>query len=460
MQINYSYDPVPTLWDFSQDRRFIRGVMGPFGSGKSSGCVWDIITKGIQQKPSADGISRTRWLVVRNTYIQLRDTTIRTFMDWIPPQKFGTYKQVDHEYKITALPNCEIEVLFRALDKPEHLGPLLSLEITGAWLNEAREIPESIMNMIQGRVGRFPSKRDGVGPTWSGLILDTNPPDTDSWWYRLFEEKRPENASLYKQPSGLSPEAENRVNLPDNYYENLAEGKDEEFVRVYVHGEYGYVMEGKPVYPEYEDSTHCRELEPVEGKAIRRGWDFGLTPSVSFSQMNALGQWLVLDEFIGDNIAADKFSDNVLDYCVQAYPGFMFEDYGDPAGDQRSQVDERTAFQVLRAKGIMIEPGDQDPGMRVECVKKALNTMIEGQPGMLIDPKAKTLRKGFRGGYKYRRIQTRNEQYSDKPEKNHYSHVHDALQYDATRLFGAYLRNPRYSAKPKSSSVKGSSWAA
>ena len=31
------------------------------------------------------------------------------------------------------------------------------------------------------RVGRFPSMRDG-GPTWYGVVCDTNPPNTDHWW--------------------------------------------------------------------------------------------------------------------------------------------------------------------------------------------------------------------------------------------------------------------------------------
>ena len=40
---DYSYASVPTIKRFSQSRAFIRGLMGPFGSGKSSGCVIELV---------------------------------------------------------------------------------------------------------------------------------------------------------------------------------------------------------------------------------------------------------------------------------------------------------------------------------------------------------------------------------------------------------------------------------
>ena len=40
------------------------------------------------------------------------------------------------------------------------------------------------------------------------------------------------------------------------------------------------------------------------------------------------------------------------------------------------------------------------------------------------------LRKGFAGGYHYRRLKVAgDERYHDEPNKNGFSHVHDALQY-------------------------------
>ncbi|MDE1828254.1 MAG: hypothetical protein KGH65_03790 [Candidatus Micrarchaeota archaeon] len=432
--------------------------MGPFGSGKSSGCVVELIKLAHRQPIQADGVRRSRFAVIRNSYIQLRDTTIKTFHDWLPPELFGEWWKSEHNYYITKFPGVYIEILFRALDRPDQVANLLSAEYTGAWVNEAREVPMSVIEALQGRVKRYPGAKDG-GCVDGGIIMDTNPPDTDSEWYRLFEEKRPANAALFKQPSGRSQTAENlawlnqtsaSIKLPVNdptrralgreYYDNLAQGKDPDFVKVYIDGEYGYVKDGRPVYSEYNDAIHCKECGPVQAKPIRRGWDFGLTPAVSFSQLLPSGQWIVFDEIAADSLGIDRFSDTVLAYTRETWGNYSFMDFGDPAGNQRAQTDEKTCYEILRSKGINIEPGEISDSIRIESVKKPMNTMIDGKPGFLLHPRCKRLRKGFLGKYRYRRLLTSDERYTDKPEKNEYSHIHDALQYDASRLFSDKLR--------------------
>lgn len=450
-EITYSYADVPTVKEFSLSDAFIRGLMGPFGSGKSSGCVIECIKRSAMQPVHGDGVIRARGAIIRNTYQQLRDTTIKTFHDWFPPHVFGQWKASEHTF-VMKMPApdgtpMEIEILFRALDRPDQLSNLLSLELTWAWVNEAREVPWTIIEALQGRVGRYPAKKDG-GASWYGIFMDTNPPDEGSWWFKLFEENSPDNAAIFKQPSGLSGYAENLSNLPENYYGNLAKGKDPEFIKVYIDGQYGFVLDGKPVFPEYNDNIHCQDVQPIPGKPIRRGWDFGLTPACTFSQILPNGQWIVFDEICADSMGIERFADDVLLHCAREYGDYTFEDYGDPAGQQRSQTDEKTCFQILRNKGVKIEPGEQTEALRLECVRKPLNTMIDGLPGFRLSPKCKMLRKGFMGGYRFRRMQTSAERYTDKPEKNEYSHPMDALQYDATRLFGQGLKRKQEKPAP------------
>ena len=55
--------------------------------------------------------------------------------------------------------------------------------------------------------------------------------------------------------------------------------------------------------------------------------------------------------------------------------------------------------------------------------------MTEGKPAFLIDRRCSQLIKGFDGGYAYKRMEVSGERYADKPDKNMYSHIHDALQY-------------------------------
>lgn len=69
---------------FHADDSFVRGIMGPIGSGKSVACVIEIISRALRQAPNQDGVRRTRWAVIRNTYPELTSTTIKTWMDWLP----------------------------------------------------------------------------------------------------------------------------------------------------------------------------------------------------------------------------------------------------------------------------------------------------------------------------------------------------------------------------------------
>lgn len=468
IEIKYDYNDVPTIKSFALDPKFIRGLMGPFASGKSSGCVMELMRIGNQQKPGSDGIKRTRFAAIRNTYQQLKDTTIRTVKDWLPPQYFGVFKEQDHSYLITGFKGQEVEILFRALDRPDQVSNLLSLELTGAWLNEAREIPKAVFDAVQGRVGRFPSVREG-GCTRPSIIMDTNPPDSDHWWYKVFEEslhtsgetcycgqpayrvfnkgmigqhavcKEHDTLILYKQPGGRSKKAENRKNLGKDYYEKLMVGKDPEFIKVYIDGEYGFVSDGKSVYPEYSDTVHCQEIQPLP-TIIYAGLDFGLTPACVFTQIDSFGRWLLIDEYCSEDMGIDRFSDNLLLYIARTYPKHSFEWFGDPAGTERAQTDEKTCYQILSSKGIIVTPSEQDLTIRIESVKKPMNSMVAGKPGMLLSPKCRMLRKGFQGKYQYRRLQLSNDKYTEKPDKNEYSHPHDALQYVAVRLFSSSLR--------------------
>jgi hypothetical protein len=106
--------------------------------------------------------------------------------------------------------------------------------------------------------------------------------------------------------------------------------------------------------------------------------------------------------------------------------------WGDPAGDSDSQVDERTCFEVVQAQGLEIDPAPtNDPVRRTEAVRGRLSTLtFNGQPGLIIDPRCKVLRKGFMGGYCRQRVKVSgDDRFHDKPMKNSFSHVHDGLQY-------------------------------
>ena len=167
--LKYTYEHVPTVRSFARCDKRLRGLMGPFGSGKSSGCVIEILRRAMSQRKAADGIRYSRWAVIRNTYQQLRDTTINTFHDWLPPATFGDWYKAEHRYVINKLEGCRIEVIFRALDRPDQVGNLLSLELTGAWVGKG--MPSDYIDRLRHqRTGRYPGIDKG-GSWVKGIVI-------------------------------------------------------------------------------------------------------------------------------------------------------------------------------------------------------------------------------------------------------------------------------------------------
>lgn len=469
------YTPSPTLAKFHASNALVRGIRGPFGSGKSVGCCWELWTRALEQRANKDGVRKSRGLVTRNTYGELTSTTIKTWLDWFPEERFG---KMVHGAPIVQVcrweaedgTKVELEMMFLALDRPEHVKKLLSLDITFGWMNEAREQPKAILDGLTGRVGRYPRAEDG-GATWSGVIMDTNSPDDDHWWYDLAEVTRPPEFAFFAQPPGDSEEAENLdwllqtpeslampVGSPErrargrHYYERLKPGKTDEWIKVYVKGQYGTVHDGKPVYPEWNDNLHAKDIYHIPAAKLVIGVDFGLTPAAVITQNDARGRLLVLDEVCGEDMGFRQFLEDLLiPHLMKHYPEHwankdeMILLVADPAGAQRAQSDEKSCFQEAKAKKLNIRPAKTNAWLpRRGAVVWFLSKLSAGQPMLLLDPICTTLRKGFNGAYKYRRIQvTGEERYTDEPAKNRYSHPHDALQYAALESGGIQaLREP------------------
>ena len=74
-----------------------------------------------------------------------------------------------------------------------------------------------------------------------------------------------------------------------------------------------------------------------------------------------------------------------------------------------------------------VKPPTNDPDKRIAAVERLLTQQLEGKALFLIDPGCWALIKGFRSGYRYK--VKKSGEMEDKPDKNEWSHIHDALQY-------------------------------
>jgi hypothetical protein len=70
-----------------------------------------------------------------------------------------------------------------------------------------------------------------------------------------------------------------------------------------------------------------------------------------------------------------------------------------------------------------------DISIRLGAVSGLLERLSNGVPSLVVAPHCLVIKHAFIDGYRYRRIQTRDGIYEEKPSKNKYSHISDALQY-------------------------------
>jgi hypothetical protein len=168
--------------------------------------------------------------------------------------------------------------------------------------------------------------------------------------------------------------------------------------------------------------------------AIGRGWDFGLYPACIFCQLFPHSRLIVIRECIGEDIDTERFMYEVDRLSAEWFPNARFVEFVDPTGKNRVGTDGRTYTQLLarkplRAKKIYL--GANAPVARRTAVIDFLKENVKGQPALLVDPSCEMLVKGFNGGYMYAYLQGT---LKTKPEKNIFSHIHDALQYLCSKV--------------------------
>jgi hypothetical protein len=152
-------------------------------------------------------------------------------------------------------------------------------------------------------------------------------------------------------------------------------------------------------------------------------------------QITARGQVRVLKEYVAEDIGIKTFAKNIViprlaidfPYCK------VGGSEGDPAGAKGDEImEELSCIGELNSLGIPTNAATtNDPDVRINAVRYFLNLMIDGYPAFMISREdCPTLVKGFMSGYHFKRLSISGDaRYQDKPNKNKYSHPHDALQY-------------------------------
>lgn len=470
-----NFTATPTCARFMKSASFGRLIAGPVGSGKTTGCLFELFRRSCEQAPAPDGLRYTRWAIVRQTLKQLKDTVLKDITTWL--DGIASYKVSDNTVYIT-IGDVRSEWILIPLDSLEDQRRLLSMQLTGAWMSEAIEMDVGLVDSLAGRLGRYPSAALG-GCTWFGMIADTNMPSEGTDWHKFMATNTPIDWQIFIQPGGLESNAENlnwltqtseslklpiddplRIAQGRTYYERLARGHGADWVKRYVHAQYGNDPSGTAVFREsFNRGFHVvKDLQPVSGHPIIIGQDFGRDPCSVICQLDHRGRLLVLEEVAAEDIGLEAHIQRALRPALmhERYLGKAVAMVGDPSGISKSSIYEETTFDVLKRLGFMAFPAptnDIDP--RLRAVEAFLEAQRDGTAAILFDEdRCPTLIRAMGGGYRYAKTRAGNRK--PTPDKNEYSHIADALQYACLSAHGgmAGLFAKKMAHRPRSTRPK------
>ena len=456
MDFNLTYDvreSAPTLAKFHRSNADFRVVEGPIGSGKSVACCVEIFRRCKEQRIGTDGFRRSRWAVVRSTRKQLKNTTLKTWFDWFPSRQGIGYWKVTDDTFFLEFGDVKAEIIFMPLDTPDDVANVLSLELTGVWINECKECVQEIVEGLQGRLERYPSQKMGGSDYWL-MIADTNMPEIGGYWWKIFEHQPLEDddpdtivqCDSFRQPSGLSENAENIPNLVPGYYTRKATGRSKSYVDVYIKAQYALSRAGKPVYHDsfkYERHVSKTPLLINPRLPVIVGNDWGLTPAGLWMQMQEDGRIFILRETPSFDMGTKRYLKTKFQPMhLTVFPNNPIIVIGDPSGVRRADSDESTCFKMFRNEGYIAKPAyTNDPDVRIKTFDDVFSEYPDCRPRVLIDPACKSFIRAMQTDYKYPRKKfTSGEVYADKPDKNHpCSHLVEGGQYGLM-----FLLSPRY----------------
>jgi hypothetical protein len=275
------------------------------------------------------------------------------------------------------------------------------------------------------------------------IYCDTNPPKLRHWIQEIElqnndnEDKKPVAATIYHQPPALlkdkngkyviNQEADNLLFVGENYYIDMIP-RGEEFIKVYAQGKYGTIVDGKPVYENYNDDLHSIEEIPINPhEPIYMGWDFGIVSPACLIKQVIKGQIRAIKEFTCDGMSVKSLCQTaIIPWIKQHCKSNAVICTHDPANtSEGARQLEECGIESLGCRTNHVEP-------RIAAVINNLDRLIMGKPAYLVSRiGCPTLREGFLGEYTYRRLKVvGDEKYVEKPDKVHpYSDIHDCNQY-------------------------------
>jgi len=377
---------------------------GAFGAGKTLlGC--HKVIKECLEYP------RSVWLCAAQTYPQLRDTVLVTFLQEIDLlqkafDEAGAGIRLIKDFNKTELRvtfyNGSV-VLFRSC---EDFSKFKSLNLDGFFVDEPTDISLDVFNMLQGRLrGRHTRHHFG--------LLCGNPAGRGCWLYPVFFEHPPSDDYFVVQTSTYDNSF-----LEASYVKSLEDSYDADWTRRYLRGEW-FTMEGL-VYSEFDRAVHVGDFRERAFSWYHGSLDWGFRNPSCFLLFGHDGDdnLYVVGEFYKSGLTAVELAQVVRD-VVAPVSGSFTSVYADPS--MPAAIEEIGRF-------VSCEAADNDVLGGIGRVKSRLH-----QRKLFIDRGCVSLVRELES-YHYEK-EGRGQEFSEVPCKRD-DHAVDALRYGCAETGG------------------------
>jgi predicted phage terminase large subunit-like protein len=238
LEITYGFSETATA--FILDTTFITGYYGPFGCSKTAALCFKAWNYAQAYPGSNVGL-------LRNTWPNLRETTMKEFFKWFPPGIAGHYHKTDKIFELWLGGGDTSLIHFRHMDTDQDIDNTLSLNLDAMGFDEPQGglnsqggldpgISVNLYRTLTGRLGRDINRPPGLA--W----LTGNPPAPDHWIAMEFcydGKGEPTNPDPDKRLY-LGRRSDNQHNLKSDYYDRLERlwGRNTPMTRRYLYGEW------------------------------------------------------------------------------------------------------------------------------------------------------------------------------------------------------------------------------
>lgn len=395
--------PGPVSWAFYDNNDPISVLMGPIRGGKTTVGLQRGVMKSYLWPcdPSEPTVRRVKFAIIRKLWKDLEQTTMQSWFQWYP-KTVGKWLGDPPTHTLT-FPHpdgttIELVVEFKALGDLRVEEALRGYEISYGYVDEVDLAASNTLTFLRSRAASYPRGVLAIAPRMAWGTC--NAPEEDNHIVQDFIDDPKPGHVLYRQPSGLSPQAENLDVVGRDYYPSqiitMLKYEADRFVRNIP----GLSRGADIVYPEFNPDLHVAAGPlKVLDRPVTVGMDAGGTPAAGLWQTAPDGQRRKIGEVsthakeMGSVTGPIRFGEALRDLLHELCPGLPVHGLADPSaahGADSANGEGSWIDTVARIAAIPVRPapGNNDPTVRQEALRLPMGRLIDGRaPGLLICPK-------------------------------------------------------------------------